>query len=58
MKLLLKNLNQILLNKNLSLQVLFRFALTTAFIFAAVLCFIAAAFSALRGGKYVYKEKK
>jgi hypothetical protein len=33
-------------------------ALTTAFIFAAVLCFIAAAFSALRGGKYVYKENK
>jgi EmrB/QacA subfamily drug resistance transporter len=36
----------------------FMTALTTAFIFAAVLCFIAAAFSALRGGKYVYKENK
>jgi MFS family permease len=36
----------------------FMSALTTAFIFAAVLCFIAAAFSALRGEKYVFKEKE
>jgi hypothetical protein len=36
----------------------FMSALTTAFIFAAVLCFIVAAFSALRGEKYVFKEKE
>jgi EmrB/QacA subfamily drug resistance transporter len=36
----------------------FMSALTTAFIFAAVLCFIAAAFSALRGEKYVFNEKE
>jgi hypothetical protein len=36
----------------------FMSALTTAFIFAAVLCFAAAVFSALRGGKSVCKEKQ
>jgi hypothetical protein len=36
----------------------FMTALTQAFIIGAVLCFIAAVFSALRGGKYVYKEKE
>jgi EmrB/QacA subfamily drug resistance transporter len=35
----------------------FMTALTTAFIIAAILCFIAAVFSALRGEKYVYEEK-
>jgi EmrB/QacA subfamily drug resistance transporter len=34
----------------------FMSALTEAFIFAAVMCFIAAIFSAMRGKKYVYKE--
>jgi hypothetical protein len=33
-------------------------ALTTAFIIAAILCFMAAVFSALRGGKYICKEKE
>jgi flagellar biosynthesis protein FliQ len=36
----------------------FMTALTTAFVFGALLCFIAAAFSALRGKKYVYKTKE
>ena len=36
----------------------FMTALTEAFIIAAVLCFLAAAFSALRGKKYVYSESK
>jgi len=31
-------------------------ALTQAFVIAAVLCFLAAVFSALRGKKYVYSE--
>jgi hypothetical protein len=35
----------------------FMTALTTAFVVGAALCFIAAAFSALRGKTYVYKEK-
>jgi EmrB/QacA subfamily drug resistance transporter len=35
----------------------FMTALTIAFVFGAVLCFIAAAFSALRGKKYVYHEQ-
>jgi EmrB/QacA subfamily drug resistance transporter len=34
----------------------FMTALTQAFIIAAILCFLAAAFSALRGKKYVYSE--
>jgi EmrB/QacA subfamily drug resistance transporter len=35
----------------------FMTALTTAFIIAAILCFMAAVFSGLRGGKYIFKEK-
>jgi hypothetical protein len=34
----------------------FMMALREAFLFAAVLCFLAAACSAMHGGKYVYKE--
>jgi EmrB/QacA subfamily drug resistance transporter len=36
----------------------FMTALREAFVFAAVMCFIAAIFSAMRGEKFIYKEKE